>query len=71
MPFGITYVRVADEFGNHYSLVEGARLPEGHTILKDHPATNSNGDPLPVKEKTSKAATSKGEASSTTRKGNS
>jgi hypothetical protein len=51
MTYGIEYVRVVDEAGNHYSQPAVKAVPEGHTLLDGHPATTSNGDPLPVKPK--------------------
>jgi hypothetical protein len=51
MSYGIEYVRVVDEAGNHYSQPAAKAVPEGHSLLDGHPATNSNGDPLPVKPK--------------------
>jgi hypothetical protein len=54
--YGITYVRVADEFGNEYSMPDAKALPKGHKLLPDKPAATTDGNPLPVKERASLAA---------------
>ena len=59
----MTWTRVKNKITGHHQTV-AVVLPE-HEVLKGHPAVNANGDPLPAKHNTTKAAG--GRQSSTTK----
>lgn len=44
------FVRVKDTVtGHEYSVSESSVDPDRHTVLKDRPAADASGDPLPAK----------------------
>jgi hypothetical protein len=49
------YVRVTDDSGEAYSVVAG-HVEDAMTVLKDEPAADGNGDPLPHAPHTKAAA---------------
>ena len=60
------YLRVADELGNEYSVVDTA-FDKKHMTVLDEPAADVNGDPLP--DKPAKPKSGKAASTSTTTAG--
>ena len=64
----VVYVRVTDEVKprREYSVVESAVDPDVHTVLKDKPATSSDGVPLPPKYEPESLSSKRGQSAETT-----